>query len=159
MKTTLTPRGDIRNIHSGITLADDVDLVSLHIKSVDKVGPELHELGGHVLLVLGGGSALRKPRADGLVNVDDVGQAVPTPWILNGGEGSVLPQERAILLKQALERRASGLDTDFRSESPSGGQGGIQKNVHLRSARSVSRCQRRCWSMGRTRRTAHPSNC
>lgn len=106
----LTVRSNVRHIHASIAFADDIHLVPSQIKSVDKVRPELHELHGNVVLVLGGGRALREAGADGLVDPDDVCQAVPSIRVLDRCKRSVLPEEGAVLLEETLERRASGLE-------------------------------------------------
>jgi hypothetical protein len=92
-----------------VGLSRDVHLVAVHAKGVDQVLPETHELGGELLLVGDGGLARREARADRLLNVDDVGQGVPAPGVLDWLVGAILPQEGAVLLEETLKGRASGL--------------------------------------------------
>jgi len=96
-------------VHIRIGLAGNIHRVSLHGERVDKVLPEAHELSSHIRLARGRDRAGRKARTNGLLNPDHVGQVVPTPWVREGQIRAVLPQERAILLEEALEGRTAGL--------------------------------------------------
>lgn len=99
----LTPAGNVRDVHAGVALAHNIHLVVLQRKGVDKVLPEAHELAGDVFLVLRGRSALGEAGAHGLVDVDDIGQSVPAPGVLDRRVRSILPQEGAVLLEKTLE--------------------------------------------------------
>lgn len=105
----LTSAGNVRHVHACVTLSHNVHLVVLQTKSIDKVLPEPHELVGHILLVLRGRGTLREAGAHGLVDVNDIGQSVPAPRVLDGCVGSILPQEGAVLLEETLKGGASGL--------------------------------------------------
>lgn len=95
--------------HSRVGLARDVHLVSLHGKGVDKVLPEAQELPRHVLLALGGDVALAVAGADGLLDVDDVGQVVVAPGVGHRVRGARRPDDGAVLLEEAVKGRAAGL--------------------------------------------------
>lgn len=86
-----------------VRLAGDVHLVAMHAKGVDEVLPEAHELGDELLLVGDAGLAGGEAGADRLLDVDDVGQGVPAPGVLDRFVGAILPQEGPVLLEQAFE--------------------------------------------------------
>jgi hypothetical protein len=68
-------------------------------------------LGGDVLLRSRGRRSGREARADGLLDPDHIGEAVPGIGVRDGLVGAVLPEEGAIFLEEALERGAAGLGT------------------------------------------------
>lgn len=102
--------GNVGNVHASVGLSNDIHLVAGQVEGVDEVLPELHELVCDIDLILRSRGALGEARADGLVDIDDIGQAVPPVRVLNGRIGAILPKERAVLLEETLERRATGLE-------------------------------------------------
>lgn len=95
----------------------------MHGKGVDKVLKEAHELTGNIFLVLGRDGAGREARVDGLLNPEHIGEMVPPPWVRNGSIRAVLPQEGAVFLDEAFERRAAWLCVVYReSASERGGK-------------------------------------
>jgi hypothetical protein len=75
----------------------------LQAERFDEVAPEAHELGCQLIFIGDGGLSLRKSYADGLLDPDDVGEEMPTPGIGLRLEGTGLPEERPIFLKEAEE--------------------------------------------------------
>lgn len=102
--------GNVRHVHSRVRLAGEIHLVPSQVEGIDKVLPERHELVGNVDLVIGRGSSLGEARTDRLVDIDDVGQAIPSIGVLDWQKCASLPKEWPILLQETLERRASGLE-------------------------------------------------
>lgn len=94
---------NVRHVHARVRLACDVHFVSLQGKSVHEVLEPRLELRRDILFGRGGRRSLREASPDGLFHPYDVGQLVPRVRVLHGLEGSVLPQERAVLLQDALE--------------------------------------------------------
>lgn len=83
--------GNVRHVHAGVRLARHVGAGALELEGVDKVLPEAAELGGHVVLAGGRGLALGEAGADGLLDPQHVGQAVPRVGVLDWRKGTILP--------------------------------------------------------------------
>ena len=81
----------------------------MHSEGVDKVLPETHKLLGDIVFALGRDFTCREPRANWLFHPDNICEPIPRPGICDWLQGSVLPQERAVLLEQTFERGAAGL--------------------------------------------------
>lgn len=99
--------GNVRNVHASIAFTSDVHLVALHAEGVDEATPKVVELVGDVNLVLGSPWTGRETSAGGLVNVDNVGQVVPRVHVADRLVDAGLPEERTVLLQQAVEGAAS----------------------------------------------------
>ena len=95
----------------------------MQIKDIDKVPPEAHKLLSHIVLVEGRAIASREASPNGLVDVHHVRQTMPAPVVPNWFPGSGLPQDRAVLVKEAQHGRAPGLDKVISKERRTGGQG------------------------------------
>lgn len=98
----------IRDILSRVTLPGDVDFVSLHTKSINEPLPEIVELIRNIDLILNGRRTRRKARTGWLINVNHIRQVVERIWVSHGLIDARLPQKGAMLLKQAVERAATG---------------------------------------------------
>lgn len=68
---------NIRDVLPSVTFAGDIDLVALHGKSVNEVLPETHELFRNIILVVNFNVSRGKTGANGLIDVDHVGQINP----------------------------------------------------------------------------------
>jgi hypothetical protein len=81
----------------------------LQRKGVHEVLEESKELGGSLFLIFRRAIAtdMAETSTSGLFNPDDVGQVRPRPVVLHGQVGAVLPQERAVLLKETLKTGAA----------------------------------------------------
>lgn len=75
------------DIHPGITFSQDIDFVSLKIKSINEIFPEALELICYIKLICDIFGATAKSGSDGLINVNNIGKVGPTktisPWEWN----------------------------------------------------------------------------
>lgn len=92
------------NSNVRIRLSRYVHLVALQAEGVDKILPKSHELLCHVVLVLGSDRALRETGPDWLLHIDNVGEVMPAPWILDRRVCAGSPCERTVFLQQAVKR-------------------------------------------------------
>lgn len=102
---------NIRNVHACITFPGEVDLVALHVESVDKVLPKPGEVLCHIVLVPDKSwcswCCRRQASANGLVNPDHIGEIGPRKWIWLWRVCTRLPEPRTVFLHQAIHRAAA----------------------------------------------------
>ena len=70
----------------------------MQTESIDKVLEEAEELGSNIGLACSSRFSLRESSAYRLLNPNHVGKIDPCPRVLDRLEGSILPEERPVLL-------------------------------------------------------------
>lgn len=100
--------GYIRAVLSSIGLSSNVDLSAVKAKEVHEVAPERKELIRNVNLVCGVRRTLGETSSNRLLDEDHVGQIVPSISVGHRAVSACLPNDGAVLVEEAIQRRASG---------------------------------------------------
>ena len=101
-------RCQVRNILTRVTFAGEIDLAVLEAERLNEFLPEIVKLIRDIFLVFHRCRTRGVSSAGGLVDIDDIGEIGPGIRIWHGRMRARLPEKRAILLQQAIERAASG---------------------------------------------------
>lgn len=88
----------VRDVVTRVAFAGDVYLPALQSKRLDEILEETQELPRHIRFARRGRRALTEARSDRLLHPNHIRQVDPCVRVLDGFEGAVLPQERAIFL-------------------------------------------------------------
>lgn len=94
---------DVRNVIACIAFTGNVYLPPLQPERVDEILEEAQELPRHIRFAGCGRRALTEARTDRLLHPDHVRQVDPCVRVLDGCERAVLPQKRAVLLKESFQ--------------------------------------------------------